>query len=65
MDELTKSVLVKAERAVETVLNNMLPMPRCTREKGRCRELREKVKSELAYKLGAVGPQQIKSTEHY
>lgn len=60
MDELTKYVLVKAERAIETVLNNELPMPRCTREKGRCRELREKVKQELSVKLGAVGPSIIK-----
>jgi hypothetical protein len=60
MDELVRNALIKAERAIEAVLNNELPMPRCTREKGRCRELREKVKSELAVKLGAVGPSIVK-----
>lgn len=57
MDE---DVIIKAERAVETVLNNMLPMPRCSREKERCKKRREKVKEELAAKLGPVGPTQIK-----
>ena len=60
MDELVRNALIKAERAIETVLHNELPMPRCSREKGRCRELREKVKLELAVKLGAVGPSLLK-----
>lgn len=62
-NQLIDNVINKAAKAVETVLNNELPMPRCTREKGRCRELREKVKQELSVKLGAVGPSEIKSTE--
>jgi len=60
MDELTNNVVTKAERAVETVLNNMLPMPRCNQEKAHVKKKREKVKQELAAKLFIVGPTQLK-----
>lgn len=57
MDE---EVIIKAERAVETVLNNMLPMPRCSREKEHVKKRREKVKQELSAKLFIVGSTQLK-----
>ena len=60
MDDLTNNVVIKAERAVETVINNLLPLPRCAKEKARCIELREKVRKELSVKLGPVGPEEIK-----
>ena len=60
MDEHLNNITRKAERAVEAVLNNELPMPRCQREKEHVKNKREKVKQELANKLGAVGPSQMK-----
>lgn len=60
MDKLEENVLAKAAKAVETVLNNMLPMPRCPREKEHVRNKREKIRQELANKLGVVGPSQLK-----
>lgn len=60
MDKLVDDIVVKAERAVQTVLNNMLPMPRCAKDKERCVQTREKVRSELVHRLGPVGPAQMK-----
>ncbi len=60
MDKLEEMVVSKAAKAVEIVLNNMLPIPRCPNEKKHVITKREKVRQELANKLGAVGPSQLK-----
>jgi len=60
MDKLVHDTAVKAERAIQIVLNNELPLPRCPKEKARCIELREKVRQQLSVKLGPVGPGTLK-----
>ena len=64
MDKLTEDIVRKAERAVDTVLNNELPIPRCWREKVHVKQRREKVKQELAVKYGVIGPSVIKETSY-
>lgn len=60
MDKLEEMIVSKAAKAVETVLNNTLPIPRCPKEKEHVVKKREKVRQGLANKLGAMGPSQIK-----
>lgn len=60
MGKVIEDTVTKAVRAVETVLNNELPMPRCSKEKIVVKALREKVRGELANRLGPVGPSSLK-----
>lgn len=54
------SVIIKAERAVNAVINSMMPLPTCPEKKRKAVKEREKVKQELAIRLYPVGPSQLK-----
>lgn len=56
-------VIIKAERAVNAVINSMMPLPTCPEKKHKAIKEREKVKAELAAKLAplsSAGPGQLK-----
>lgn len=56
------SVIIKAERAVNAVINSMMPLPTCSEKRRRAIKEREKVKQELAARLYPLGPTQLKGT---